>query len=68
EELVAEMGASFLCGITGIENKTIDNSASYLQSWIKTIREDKKIVVTAAAQAQKAVDFITKKNQKEDGE
>jgi len=34
EELVAEIGASFLCGIAGIENETIDNSASYIKSWL----------------------------------
>jgi antirestriction protein ArdC len=59
EELCAEMGASFLCGITGIETRTIDNSASYVASWLRVIRADKKMIITAAAQAQKAVDYIT---------
>jgi len=58
EELVAEMGAAFLCGRTGIENKTIDNSASYLVSWLKQLKTDKTMMVMAAAQAQKAVDHI----------
>lgn len=58
EELVAEMGAAFLCGASGIINQSINNSAAYLKSWIKTIKEDNKIVVIAAAQAQKAADFI----------
>ena len=58
EELVAEMGASFLSGHVGIEADTIDNSASYIASWLKRLRDDKKLVVQAAAQAQKAVDFI----------
>ncbi|MFC2946815.1 zincin-like metallopeptidase domain-containing protein [Virgibacillus sediminis] len=34
EELVAELGASMLCGICGIDNETIDNSASYIDSWL----------------------------------
>ena len=58
EELVAEMGAAFLCGLTGIENKTIDNSAAYVKSWLKKLHDDKKFVIIAAAQAQKAVDYI----------
>lgn len=58
EELVAEIGASMLCGIVGIENKTIDNSASYIQSWLQALKNDKTLVVKASQQAQKASDFI----------
>jgi antirestriction protein ArdC len=58
EELVAEMGSAFLCGHCAIENKTIDNSAGYIQSWLARLKEDRKLVVHAAAQAQKACDFI----------
>lgn len=61
EELVAEMGAAFLSGLAGIESKTLDNSAAYLASWVGKLKEDPKLVVQAAAQAQKAVDFITDK-------
>ncbi len=62
EELVAEMGAAFLCGHAGIENATIDNSASYLDGWLRAIKQDAKLVVTAAAQAQKAADLILNVN------
>jgi len=58
EELVAEMGAAFLSGHCQIENTTIDQSASYIQNWLERLREDRKLVVHAAAQAQKACDFI----------
>ncbi|MDA2929985.1 zincin-like metallopeptidase domain-containing protein [Acidobacteria bacterium AH-259-O06] len=58
EELVAEMGAAFLCGHCQIENKTIDNSAAYIQGWLRKLRNDKRMVIFAAAQAQKAADFI----------
>jgi proteasome lid subunit RPN8/RPN11 len=58
EELVAEMGAAFLCGHSGIENRTLDQSASYIHNWLERLKDDRKLVVHAAAQAQKACDFI----------
>lgn len=58
EELIAEMGAAFLCAHAGIENETIDNSAAYLKGWIKVLKEDNKILLSAAQQAQKAFDHI----------
>ena len=58
EELVAEMGSAFLCGHCQIENKTIDQSASYIQCWLERLKEDRRLVVHAGAQAQKACDFI----------
>ena len=63
EELVAEMGAAFLCGFAGIENSTINNSAAYIQGWLKALKDDKKLVIMAAAQAQKAADYILGINQ-----
>jgi len=58
EELVAEMGAAYLCGICGIENTTIDNSVAYIQGWLKKLKSDKKFIVSASGLAQKAVDYI----------
>ena len=58
EELVAEMGAAFLCGKTGIEDRTIEDHASYLKSWISKLKEDNKLLISAASQAQKAADYI----------
>jgi len=58
EELVAEMGAAMLCGVAGIQSRTLDNSASYLQSWINRLRSDSRLIVSAASQAQKAADYI----------
>jgi antirestriction protein ArdC len=58
EELIAEMGASFLCGNTGIENKTIDNSAAYIGGWLKRLKDDSRLVIISAANAQKAVNWI----------
>lgn len=58
EELIAEMTAAFLCGVAGIENNTIENSAAYIDNWKKKLKEDTKCVVIAAAQAEKAADYI----------
>ena len=63
EELVAEMGAAYLCGICGIENATIDNSAAYIQGWLKKLKRDKKFIVSASGLAQKAVDYILEHQQ-----
>ena len=58
EELIAEMGAAFLCAASGISPPTIEQSASYLQSWINVLKGDKRLVVNAASAAQKAADLI----------
>lgn len=58
EELVAELGASMLCGVTGIDNETIDNSAAYIQSWLNALQNDHTLIVKASQQAQKASDHI----------
>jgi antirestriction protein ArdC len=58
EELVAEMGAAMLCGVAGIESRTLGNSAAYLQTWIERLRSDSRLIVSAASQAQKAADYI----------
>jgi antirestriction protein ArdC len=58
EELIAEMTAAMLCGVAGIEQKTLANSAAYLKTWIAWLRSDSRLVVSAASQAQKAADFI----------
>ena len=55
---MAEMGAAFLCGFSGIENRTFNNSAAYLRSWLEVLKKDARLVLIAAGQAQKAVDLI----------
>jgi len=64
EELIAEMGAAYLCGICGIENETINNSAAYIQSWLSKLKNDNKLVVMAASHAQRAVDYILEHQRK----
>lgn len=59
EELVAELGAAFLVQKCGMESeKAFKNSAAYIQSWSKKFKEDKKLIVSAASKAEKAVKFI----------
>jgi antirestriction protein ArdC len=57
EELVAELGACFLLPGMGIAPDTA-NSAAYVQSWLRALRNDKKFIFQAASAAQKAVDFL----------
>jgi len=68
EELVAEFAAAYLCAFGGIENKTIDNSAAYIQHWKKAFKEDKRLVVIAASQGQKAADYILGRRVEKEGE
>jgi len=57
EELVAEMGAAYLCGHCGIAGKL--QHAEYIASWLQVLKNDKRAVLTAASHAQKAADFVT---------
>ena len=56
EELVAEMGAAFLCAHAGIAGKL--QHAEYLANWIQVLKNDKRAIVVAAGAAQKAADFV----------
>ena len=58
-KLVAEMGAAFLCAIAGIANENTErNTTAYIRNWISKLEEDNRLVVHAAANAQRAVDSI----------
>ena len=60
EELVAEMGASFLNAHAGIAEDELANSAAYLQSWMDALKskDAKGWIIRAASQAQKAANYI----------
>ncbi len=58
EELTAEMGASYLKSHAGIPIEQLENNASYIQSWLEHLKNDKKFIVYASSQAQKATDYI----------
>ena len=54
EELIAEMAASFLCGHAGITPVVIGNQAAYISGWLGRLKEDKKLIIQAAAAGQRA--------------
>lgn len=58
EELIAEMGAAFLCADLGITPETMPDHADYLATWLQVLKSDKRAIFTAAAQAQKALDYL----------
>jgi antirestriction protein ArdC len=58
EELVAELGAAFLCAELGITPEVRNDHAAYLAGWLKVLKDDKRAIFTAAAHAQKAADFL----------
>ncbi len=62
EELVAEIGTAFLCSLAGIE-KTFQNSVAYIQAWLRVLKNDKRMIISTSAQAQKAVEHILGKYQ-----
>lgn len=59
EELVAELGAAYMMNRLGMDNsKTEQNTAGYLQSWMKALQNDRRMFVSAAAKAEAAVNYI----------
>ncbi len=60
EELVAELGAAFLCADLGITPEIRDDHAAYLGHWLTVLKEDKHAIFSAAAHAQRAADFLTR--------
>jgi antirestriction protein ArdC len=58
EELVAEIGAAFVCARLGVFGEHLDNHAAYLKSWLGVLKEDKRAIFKAAAQAQTAADLV----------
>ena len=61
EELVAEMGAAYLCAEAGISNAVIENQAAYVAGWLKKLRDDRRLLIHTAAQAQRAADYILRR-------
>lgn len=55
EELIAELTSSYLCARLGIDN-TLENSAAYIQNWLKVLRNDKSMLLKASGKATAAAD------------
>ncbi|AWK85984.1 ArdC family protein [Azospirillum thermophilum] len=58
EELVAEIGSAFLCADLGITPEVREDHAAYIASWLEVLRNDTRVIVSAAAHAQRAVDYL----------
>lgn len=58
EELVAELGAAFVCAGLNVSAEPRDDHAAYLAEWLAVLKTDKRAVFTAAAQAQRAADYL----------
>jgi len=58
EELVAELGAAFLCADLALTPESCTDHAAYIQSWLKVLKDDKRAIFSAAAHAQRAADFL----------
>lgn len=58
EELVAELGAAFLCADLGLKLEDRADHAAYIGHWLSVLKEDKRAVFAAAAHAQRAADFL----------
>lgn len=59
EELIAELGAAFLCAELGISPEPRRDHAQYIESWLKVLRNDKRAIFTAAARASQAAAYLT---------
>ena len=59
EELVAELGSAAILHSLGIETSdTVQNNAAYIQNWLSALKSDKRLIVSAAGKAAKAVELI----------
>lgn len=58
EELIAEMSAAFLCAHAGIQPAVIQNQAAYISGWLGQLKQDKRLIIFAAGQGQRAADWI----------
>ena len=58
EELVAELGAAFLCADLDLALELREDHASYIANWLKVLKDDSRAIFTAASHAQRAVDFL----------
>ena len=68
EELVAELGSAFLVNHAGLEtSSSFRNSAGYIQAWLKALKDDKRLIVSAAGKADKTVNLILGNCQEEIG-
>jgi antirestriction protein ArdC len=63
EELIAELGAAMLCMKTGVDGQL--QHASYIDSWLKVLKQDKNAIIKAASKAQVAMDYLVAEQSEE---
>ena len=56
--MIAELGSAFLCADLALTLKPRDDHASYIASWLKVLRDDKRAIFTAAAHAERAAAYL----------
>jgi antirestriction protein ArdC len=61
EEFVAELGAAFLCADLGLTPEVREDHAAYIGCWLQVLQNDKRAIFSAAAHAQRAVDYLRAK-------
>jgi antirestriction protein ArdC len=55
------MTAATLCGITGVDEKSLEDSVAYPETWVARLKSDSRLIVSTASRAPKAADFIQNK-------
>lgn len=58
EELVAELGSAFLCADLDLTPEIREDHTAYIASWLEVLKNDKRAILSAAAHAQKAADYL----------
>jgi antirestriction protein ArdC len=61
EELIAELGAAFVCAQLGLSTEPREDHAQYIQSWLRVLKADKRAIFTAASKAQQACDWLVRR-------
>ena len=61
EELIAKLGAAFVCAHLGLSSEPREDHAQYIQAWLRVLKADKRAIFTAASQAQQACDWLIKR-------
>lgn len=62
EELIAEIGACYLSSFAGLSMKNFNNNVAYIEGWLSKLKSDKRFIIYASGNAQKAVDYILNVN------
>lgn len=61
EELIAELGAAFVCAHLGLSTEPRPDHAQYIQPWLQVLKTDKRAIFTASSKAQQAADYLVER-------